>query len=142
MKSIVEDDFPTGYILTEVSVVEDKEFGGDELCLDQVQLIFQDTKVILRSLADTDEIEIIHKNTTASSPTNTPAWCSQFLGKKLQTVWVCENVQGYRDQIVFAFDRLHPSIAFVAEGAVLKVFRYEQVSRLKTSRTELQHSQV
>ena len=142
MKSMAEDDFPTGCILTEISVIEDKEFGGDELCLDQVQLIFQETKVILRSLADTDEIEIIHKNTTASSPTNTPTWCSQFLGKKLQTVWICENAQGYQDQIVFAFDRLHPSIAFVAEGSVLKVFRYEQVSRLKTSHTELQHSKV
>ena len=139
---MVEDDFPTGRILTEISVIEDKEFGGDELCLDQVQLIFQDTEVILRSLADTDEIEIVRKTTAASSPANTPTWCSQFLGKKLQTVWVCENAQGYRDQIVFAFDRLHPSIAFIAEGSVLKVFRYEQVSRLKTSYTELQHSQV
>ena len=136
---MAEDDFPAGCILTEVSVIEDREFGGDE-CLDQVQLIFQDTKVILRSLADTDEIEIMHKTTTASFPTNTPAWCSQFLGKKLQTVWVCENLQGYRDQIVFAFDRLHPSIAFVAEGSVLKVFCYEQVSRLKAPHTELQHN--
>lgn len=58
------------------------------------------------------------------------------------TVWVCENDQGYRDQVIFAFEYLHPSIAFVAEGSVLKAFRYEQIKREKASKTQLQHSQI
>ncbi|MGK7904420.1 MAG: DUF6334 family protein [Hormoscilla sp.] len=129
------DEFPIGETLTEVSIVEYKEFGGDELCLDKVQLIFPDRTVILQPLADTDEIEIILKSTTLTSLTNHPTWCSSLLGKKLQTVWVCENDQGYQDQIIFAFDRLHPSIAFIAEGSVLKAFHCEQILKFPGSST-------
>lgn len=134
-------EFPIGQLLTAVSIVEYKEFGSDE-CLDQVKLSFQDTTITLLPLADTDEIEVLQENTTVSSLADTPFWCKSFLGKKLMTVWVCENDQGYRDQVIFAFEYLHPSIAFVAEGSVLKAFRYEQIKREKASKTQLQHSQI
>lgn len=133
---MVDDEFPIGCTLTEVSVIEDQEFTGNELCLDKVQLIFKETAVVLTTIADTDEIEIIQEPTTPTK-TKTPTWCSSLIGKKLQTVWVCENAQGYRDQIVFAFERLHPSIAFIAEGSVLKVFRYEQLSREQLAKSSL-----
>jgi hypothetical protein len=135
----VENELLIGSILEEISISEDQEFGDDELCLDRVQLIFPDAAVILQPLADTDEIEIslssafLLINQTLSSPgsalINSPTWCSSVLGKKLQLVWVCENDQGYRDQVVFAFEQLHPSIAFICEGSVLKVFRYQQITR-------------
>jgi hypothetical protein len=139
---MVEDEFPIGSPLTEVAIVEDRDFGGDELCLERVRLIFKDTAVILQPLADTDEIEIFQESVTGTSPEITPKWCSSWLGQKLQMVWVCENHQGYRDQIVFAFDRLHPSIAFIAEGSALKVFRYEQIHKVKVSEPPVEHSQL
>ena len=149
---MVENELPIGSILKEVSIVEDQEFGGDELCLDRVQLIFQSGAVILQPLADTDELEIISSslasltNQAPSSPDSTlittPTWCSSLLGKKLQMVWVCENHQGYRDQIVFAFEQFHPSIAFIAEGSVLKVFRYQQITHMKVLDKPLKYSQV
>ena len=45
----------------------------------------------------------------------------------LQAVWTCTNHQGYQDQIIFAFDSLRPSIAFIAECSSILVFRYEQI---------------
>jgi hypothetical protein len=142
---MVENKLPIGSILKEVSVAEDQEFGGNELCLDRIQLVFQDTVVILQPLADTDEIEIILSSDLSfinqSSPSSdstlihSPTWCSSLLGKKLQMVWICENQQGYRDQIIFAFEHLHPSIAFICEGSVLKVFRYQQITHTRNTNT-------
>jgi hypothetical protein len=149
---MVENELPIGSILKEVSILEDQEFGGDELCLDRIHLIFPDKAVILQPIADTDEIEINLSsapsliNQTFSSPSsaviNSPTWYSSLVGKKLQMVWVCENHQGYRDQIIFAFEQLHPSIAFICEGSVLKVFRYQQITHALSTNTPLKHSQV
>ena len=142
---MVENELPIGSILKEVSILEDQEFGGDELCLDRIELIFQDAAVILQPLADTDEIEIVIASAPSSLSStfiSSPTWCSSLLGKKLQTVWVCENHQGYRDQVIFAFEQLHPSIAFICEGSVLKVFRYQQITHALSTNTPLKHSQV
>jgi hypothetical protein len=57
------------------------------------------------------------------------------------TVWVCDNDQGYQDQIVFAFGYLRPSLAFVSEGSVIKVFNYEQIYRVFPN-SKLHHNQV
>lgn len=142
---MVENELPIGSILKEVSIIEDQEFGGEELCCDRIQLIFQDAAVILQPLADTDEIEIVISaapSSLSSTLISSPTWCSSLLGKKLQMLWVCENHQGYRDQVIFAFEQLHPSIAFIAEGSVLKVFRYQQITRTLSTNTPLKHSQV
>lgn len=135
----MNNEFPIGSLLTGIAILEDKDFAGDELCLDCIQLIFGENTVKLEAIADTDEIEIsngtapIGGGASAPSSSNFPDWCNALIGKTLQTVWVCENSQGYRDQVIFAFDDLQPSIAFVAEGSVLKVFRYEQVKRQQLS---------
>lgn len=141
----MENKLPIGSILKEVSIVEDQEFNSDELCLDRIQLIFQDTVVILQPLVDTDEIEIINSSIPLSSDStlvNSPTWCSSLLGKKLQMAWVCENQQGYQDQIIFAFEQFHPTIAFIAEGSVLKVFRYQQITHKQELDKSLKYSQV
>ena len=138
---MVENELPIGSILKEVSILEDQEFGGDEVYLDRIQLIFHDTAVILQPIADTDEIEILYTTATTPLSANTPSWCQPFLGKKLMTVWVCENDQGYRDQVIFAFEYLRPSIAFIAECSSLLVFRCEPIYRV-ISETPLQHSNV
>lgn len=135
------DEFPIGQTLTAISIVEDKEFSGKELCFDKIQLFFPDTTVTLLPIADTDEIEIIQETITTPDSVNTPSWCQFLLGKKLMTVWVCENDQGYRDQVIFAFEYLHPTIAFIAEGSVLKAFRQEPIYSGKAE-TQLQRSQV
>ena len=57
-------------------------------------------------------------------------------------VWVCENQQGYQDQVIFAFEQLHPTIAFIAEGSVIKVFRYQQITRETASDKSWKYSQV
>lgn len=50
---------------------------------------------------------------------------------KLMNVWVCENQQGYQDQVIFAFDSLHPCITFMTEGSVIKPFVYQQILKDK-----------
>lgn len=136
----MNDEFPIDSLVTGITILEDKDFGGDELCLDRIQLIFGENSVTLEAIADTDEIEISNSalpkggGAIASSSASLPDWCNALIGKTLQTVWVCENSQGYRDQVIFAFEQLQPSIAFVAEGSVLKVFHYEQVKRQQFSR--------
>ncbi|MFB2835481.1 DUF6334 family protein [Floridanema evergladense] len=155
---MVEDefDFPIGKPLISMSVWESKEFSSNELWLEKVKLIFQDQELILQPIADTDEIEIIVKPKSlmpinqVAMPTNPMVmeelvssskrlenhiWYNAFIGKKLQTVWVCENSQGYRDQIILAFQHLHPSVSFVAEGSVIKVFSLEQIKQKKISIT-------
>lgn len=120
------NEFPIGQTLTGISIVEDKEFAGDELCLDRVELHFQDTTITLLPLIDTDEIEITEEKYHA--PTiNTPSWGKSFINQNLMAVWVCENDQGYQDQVIFAFESLHPSFAFFAEGSAIKVFTYQQI---------------
>jgi hypothetical protein len=99
---MVINEFPIGQTLTAVSVEEYKEFGGDELSLDKVKLFFQDAMITLLPLTDTDEIDIIQEKTHAASSVEAPSWCQFFIGKKLMTVWVCDNDQGYRDQLIFA----------------------------------------
>jgi len=124
-------EFPIGQTLSAVSIVEDKEDSGDRLCLDKVKLFFQDTAITLQPIADTDEIEIIPETTTNTAVVaDTLSWCQPFLGKKLMTVWVCDNDQGYRDQVIFAFDYLHPSLAFVAECSSLILFRSDPIYRV------------
>jgi Family of unknown function (DUF6334) len=130
---MVTNEFPIGQALVAVSFVEDKEFASEELCCDKIQFMFKDTIITLLPLADTDEIEIIKQTHTNLSAVDTPhLWCD-FIGKKLMNVWVCENDQGYQDQFILAFGNLHPSIAFIAEGSVIKAFRYEQICRSKSN---------
>lgn len=146
-----EFDFPIGKPLISISVWESKEFGSDELCLEKVKLDFQGTRFILNPIVDTDEIEITLENYQYSRTplqimhedwgAERPIWSDAFIGKKLQTVWVCENSQGYRDQIIFAFDHLHPSFSFVAEGSVIKVFSLEQIQKEKISRSNLEKAE-
>ena len=135
------DEFPLGQTLTAVSIIEDKEDGGELLSLDKVQLVFQDTTVTLLPIADSDEVEILLETATIPAVADSPFWCQSFIGKKLMAVWVCDNDQGYRDQVIFAFEYLHPSITFVAECSSLLVFLCEPVCRVK-SVTDLQYSQV
>ena len=118
--------FPIGDPLIGISIVEET-FGGDELCIDRVELIFQKKTIVMTPIVETDEIEIETISTVSSELTKTPPWGDFMIGKKLQMVWVCKNSQGYKDQILFAFDRLEPSIAFISEGSVIKAFHYKQI---------------
>lgn len=125
------DEFPIGYVLQGVTIVEYEEFGDKELHLDEIQLIFEksNTAITLRPLADTDEVELTQEAISDTNLIITPEWCKDMVGQKLQTIWVCNNSQGYQDQVIFAFGYLHPSLSFVSEGSVLKVFRLRQVRK-------------
>ncbi|QYX31510.1 DUF6334 family protein [Sphaerospermopsis torques-reginae] len=148
------NEFPIGQTLLGVSTIADQEFGGDELCLDEVKLYFEDpehkiTLVTLSPIVDTDEIEVTIEKTTnlhaADSVGNNQLVCSLPLGTKLMNVWVCENAQGYQDQVILAFDSLHPLITFMAEGSVIKVFLNEKIlkdKKLKSFNQRLIESQI
>jgi hypothetical protein len=129
---MVTNEFPIGQTLKAVSIVEEKEFADNELCLEQVKLLFENQTITLLPISDTDEIEIITEFSTTSVGETAYQfdWCHNFVEKKLMTVWVCDNDQGYRDQVIFAFGYLQPSIAFVAEGSVIKVFLYQRISKI------------
>ena len=158
MKNMVESkdwSFPIASPLLGVSIIEDREFEGEEIELDRVELIFGNTQIVLSPIVDTDEIEIEFlsglpagngskaaaiiddREVMGLLASNSPIWCRSFLGQKLQNVWVCENSQGYRDQIIFAFGLLHPSLIFLCEGSAIQAFRSEQVCRKETLAIEL-----
>jgi Family of unknown function (DUF6334) len=130
---MVENEFPIGHSLVSVWVKEDTEFGGSELCLDEVYFVFPEATLLLQPIVDTDEVQITAVASISAEGT-TPDWCEALLGQKLQTVWLCDNSQGYQDQVILAFGQLHPTIAFVAEGSVLKVFNYQQVKKTSALR--------
>ncbi|QSJ16704.1 hypothetical protein JYQ62_34335 [Nostoc sp. UHCC 0702] len=133
------NEFPIGQRLIDISTVEDQEFDGNELCLNEVNLYFEDTEnqiilVTLLPVIDTDEIEVKIKamndgNRIHAKPSmgENQLLSSIAMNEKLMSVWVCENVQGYQDQVIFAFQNLHPTITFLAEGSVIKVFMHEQL---------------
>lgn len=131
---MVINEFPIGQKLTAISFVEDKEFASEELCCDKVQLIFKETTITLIPLIDSDEIEIIKETSTNLYVDDIQSFWHDLIGQKLMNVWVCENDQGYQDQVIFAFNNLHPSISFIAEGSVIKAFRYEQVRRREVTK--------
>jgi len=138
---MADDEFPIGYLLKKVIVQDDKEFDSNELCLDWVSLFFGDRTITLKPCPDTDEIEItvgsVDRQTASAAAglshlsqiDSMPHWFRPLIDQKLQAVWVCENNQGYQDQVIFAFEHLRPSVSFLAEGSVIKVFRYAQVLR-------------
>lgn len=130
---MVENDFPIGAPLLNILAIEDQTLSSPELCLDQVQLIFADETLILKVNADTDEIELIQSDTAPTLDVNPPDWGRSLIGKKLQTLWHCENAQGYQDQIIFAFGQLQPSVTFLAEGSVLKVFQNQKLQKQQPS---------
>ncbi|NJN91020.1 MAG: hypothetical protein HC878_12025 [Leptolyngbyaceae cyanobacterium SL_5_14] len=140
----MDDEFPIGHPLKKVIFQEGKEFDSDELCLDWVSLFFGDRTVTLKACPDADEIEVtvgsIDRQTASvaaglSQANSMPHWFHSLVNQKLQAVWVCENNQGYQDQVIFAFQHLNPSIAFVAEGSVIKVYRYAQVLRNESKKS-------
>ncbi len=124
------NDFPIGQKLNAITVIEEQDFNNNELCLDKIQLFFEDIMLTLSPIIDTDEIEIISEYHHNNYELNAPDWCQKFLGKKLMNIWICENNQEYQDQIILAFENLHPSISFISEGSVIKVFTYQQVSAI------------
>ena len=133
---MVTVDFPIGEILRGVSIVENTEFQTNEVRLDQVKLFFQNTAITLRSLPETDEVEITQEPIESFiKPNNTPSWCKQLLGKMLQTAWICENAQNYQDQVILAFELMTPTLAFLAEGSALNVLRFEKISKANSSKS-------
>lgn len=123
---MVINEFPTGQILQAIEIKECQDFDNNELCLEQVQLIFENQTITLLPIIDTDEIEIVQQE-NQSNNADQSVYFQSFVNKKLMAVWVCENDQGYQDQVIFAFDNLHPSLAFISEGSVLKVFTHQQL---------------
>lgn len=136
-KNMVTVNLPIGEILMGVSIIENTEIESHEIRLDQVKLFFQNTALTLQPLPDTDEVEITQEPIDSplnTNTNNTPSWCRQFLGKMLQTAWICENAQNYQDQVIFAFEFLTPTLAVVAEGSALNVLRFEKISKAAGSK--------
>ncbi|MGG6270311.1 DUF6334 family protein [Leptolyngbya sp. AN03gr2] len=137
---MVENDFPIGAPLLNISALEDQTMTSSELCLDQVKFIFETQTLTVKVVAETDEIELIQTETVPMLEMAPPEWGRSLIGKKLQTFWQCENAQGYQDQIIFAFGTLQPSVTFLAEGSVLKVFQSRPLSKeqlLSTPRQQI-----
>jgi Family of unknown function (DUF6334) len=117
-------DFPIGEKLKRIIGVEYNGFSGHDLTFEQIQLQFASTTIVLSVDVDTDEL-LISQSKPVPANFNSTKLFDDLVGKKLQTLWHCENSQGYFDQIIFAFDTLQPAFSILAEGAVLKLFRFE-----------------
>ena len=120
---MVENELPIGAPLLNILVEEDQTFTGKELCFERVRFVFTTQSITIEAISDTDEIKILQSSTTEGLESDPPEWARSLIGEKLQTLWTCENAQGYFDQVILAFGQLQPTLAFVAEGAVLKAFQ-------------------
>jgi len=126
-------DWPIGIPLTGVSLNEETMLGGTELQLNEMNFFFSEVNAVLtlRPNAATDEIELTQSIAPAIDLLPPPEWCRPFIGQPLQAVWVCENNQGYQDQVILAFQFLRPSLSFVSESSVLLVFAPQIMKRPK-----------
>lgn len=141
---MVENNFDDiiGCTLKNIVIIEDRELELDEVALDSISFYFDNYNAIeLKPDADTDEIiikiisiqdknknnHIALSSTIEEAPKQYCNWIAELIDKRIQAVWLGTNHQGYQDQIIFAFDYFSPSISFVAEDSVLKVFQYQPV---------------
>ena len=139
MKSII-DQIPLNQPLISIVEHQDTEFETDELCLDRLDLIFPNYQLTILPVTETDEIEIsIQPNRGEDNTVNlvlrealraaTRNWWEPLLHQTLQMLWLCQNQQGYTDQLIFAFETLQPTLGILAEGSVLKPFYMRSISR-------------
>jgi hypothetical protein len=115
-----------------MSFLQDRELEFDKLTLDSISFYFDHYKIIeLNPIGDTDEIEIKlislpDKNKDRNIPIEemppNDNWFKTFINQKIQYIGLCTNNQGYQDQVIFAFGYCTPSVDFVSENSVLKVF--------------------
>ena len=121
-------ELPIGELLNGVSIIENTNHDSAEISLTQVKLYFQKKAIILQVVTETDEIDIVVEPLDDSyRVNNTPKWCTEYINKMLQSVWICENNQKYQDQVIFAFEYITPSLSFVAEGSAMSVLKLEKV---------------
>lgn len=141
MKNIISE-IPLNQPLGKIQQIEDTDFATDELCLDRLDLIFPTFQLVVLPVVETDEIEILlqsHQVTELDyrSGRQTPPWAADLLNQTLQMIWVCENQQGYTDQLILAFDTLQPTLGILAEGSVLKPFLMRSLPKQSTSQSGL-----
>jgi hypothetical protein len=120
---MVESDLLIGKTLQGIHAIAETEFNLNEACYALVELVFQDYTIVLKPIADSDEIEFTQISTTDPIKLVAPNWATNLLQQKLQTFWLSENAQGYQDQVTFAFGQLQPNLMFIAEGSAIKVFQ-------------------
>ena len=136
MKSII-DQIPLNQPLISIVEHQDTEFETDELCLDRLDLIFPNYQLTILPVTETDEIEIsiqpnrgvYHTVNQAALRAATRNCWEPLLHQTLQMIWLCQNQQGYTDQLIFAFETLQPTLGILAEGSVLKPFYMRSISR-------------
>jgi hypothetical protein len=130
---MIENELPIASPLLAIVIQEDKTFTASELCLDRIEFIFATQTLTLMPIVDTDEIELTITETSnidlCDRQECSPEFGRSMIGKPLQTLWQCENSQGYQDQIILAFGTLQPSLSILSEGSVLKVFQYQTIDR-------------
>jgi len=132
MKSII-DQIPLNQPLISIVEHQDTEFETDELCLDRLDLIFPSYQLTILPVTETDEIEILIQPDrgvyhTVNQAALRNCW-EPLLHQTLQMIWLCQNQQGYTDQLIFAFETLQPTLGILAEGSVLKPFYMRSISR-------------
>ena len=134
MKSII-DQIPLNQPLISIVEHQDTEFETDELCLDRLDLIFPNYQLTILPVTETDEISI-QPNRGVYNTVNQAAlraatrnFWEPLLHQTLQMIWLCQNQQGYTDQLIFAFETLQPTLGILAEGSVLKPFYMRSISR-------------
>lgn len=80
----------------------------------------------ISAITETDEIgiELLPDNAANDlKALDSDSWLNRMIGLQLQSVWICDNEQGYRDLVVLAFEHLMPNVAFVSEGSALKLLQ-------------------
>ena len=122
---------PLGERLSRIDWIAVSDLPKDQGYYDEVRFVFCNNQSLeCRASPVTDEVEVsvrvLDEGPDTSLMNNAqPAegWVSQLVGSELVCVWTTSNSRGYRDLILLAFGRWHPSIAVLCEASALRVFR-------------------
>jgi hypothetical protein len=127
-KDNIELDVLLGQRIKKIVVDQNTVFDEprSKLIADKV-LIYLDTKVlVIKPLTETDEIEILIKDSVARES----SWVDilgEFVNSKLSYTWQCFNTNNYFDVFMLAFGSLRPSMAVLSEGSALNILVLEEL---------------
>ncbi|MEO5930171.1 MAG: DUF6334 family protein [Candidatus Kapaibacterium sp.] len=115
-------EFPNGDMLIAIEGKVDplfKERGAD---FDEIVLFFEESTVMLRPIADTDEISIdISPPSRIDKRRRRLRLFPELTGRRLNFSWIYSNNRGYEDLIMMAFDDTTPSFGVLCVGSQLQI---------------------
>ena len=116
-----------GKKIENIEIFLDKDYPNQHNILEKIVFYLDNKALILKPIADTDEIKIDICDVKNIAPqTNQPHILSKFIGSNLNYTWNATNIKGYFDVFLMSFHNLTPDLMILSEGSSLKLFFLQQ----------------